>query len=71
MMIEERTWTTANEIQFFKKVIPKEISKLQFLINYKEALRHRIYWGTIEKRKVLAELNKEIKQLQGEQKWLV
>jgi hypothetical protein len=67
-MIEERTWTTRNEIAFFKKVIPKEVSKLQFLKNYKESLSHRTYWGTIKKQKVLSELNKEIKSLKGDYK---
>ena len=69
-MIEGYIWTTGDEISFFKRTTPKEVSKLQFLKNYKEALSHRTYWGIIDKQKVLKELNKEIKTLQGDLKWL-
>ena len=60
-MNSDKVLTTADEVRFFKNVKPKEGSKLQFLINYKEALCTRTNWDNINKKKLYQELNKEIK----------
>ena len=62
----EKIWSTADEIRFFKSTSPMGITKLQFLINYKEAISHRNRWGTLDKKKIMTELNKEVKLLKGE-----
>jgi hypothetical protein len=59
-------WSTADEIRFFKDAHPLGVSKLKFLQNYKEALCERTNWDDIDKKKLMKELNKSIKLLQGE-----
>jgi len=53
-------WTTGDEIRFLKEALPKEITRVQFLQNYKEALNHRINWDVIDKKRLLRVLNNEI-----------
>ena len=63
-------WSTADELRFLKDIQPKEISKLQFLKNYKEALCNRTQWDMLNKKKIMKEVNKSIKLLEeGERLW--
>jgi len=63
--VQPNEWTTGDEIKFIKETVPKEVSRLEFLNNYKEALCSREKWDAISKTKVIkcieSEINKEIK----------
>ena len=63
---DNKSWATADEIRFFQRSQIKGLSKLEFLQNYKEGIRHRKIWGSINKNKLMQALNKEITKEKGE-----
>ena len=59
-MNSDGEWGTTDEIRFIKTTNPKGISRLQFLLNYKEALQCRTNLGDMKKGSVIKALNAEI-----------
>lgn len=57
-------WGTADEIRFLLSTESKTMPKLQFLLNYKEAIKCRTNWENIKKGEVCKILEHEIKRLQ-------
>ena len=54
-------WTTEDEIRFITTTHPKGMTKLQFLLNYKEASTHRTNWDKIKTKKLFKALEVLIK----------